>query len=70
MGVVQNILIAFGLMFILVGMTISIAADGTYEPTVAPLYSGMVWLFYGYLAYLFVATLISALKALVEMRRP
>ena len=67
--IAKYVLIALGLMFILVGMTIAMAGNSEFESTIAPLYGGMVYLFYGFIALVFLWVLITALTAFGQRKR-
>jgi hypothetical protein len=64
----KPLILAAGFMFILVGLHILTEENPTYETQIGPLYAGFVYAFYLYIAFLFLATLVTVLKALLELR--
>ena len=63
MNAVKYILVALGLLFIIVGLAIAISDNPTYLSAISPIYTGMVYLFYGYIGLMFLAVLVGALRS-------
>lgn len=58
MNALKLVLYAFGFFFMIVGLALLISADPAFELRVAPLYSGVVLLFYAFLAVIMLALFI------------
>lgn len=62
-------LLAGGLFFLMVGLSIAIAENPTYEEQITPLYVLVTIAFYGFVAAFFVALLLAAFDFLNKSRK-
>ena len=69
MNELRYVLFALGLLFIIVGLSISIADNPAYVASIEPVYAGMVYLFYGFIGLMFIWVLITALTAFGQRKR-
>ena len=69
MDILKYVLLIVGLLFILIGLTLSISDNPASSSIVTPLYTGLTYLFYIFMVLLMLAFFIWIAKTVLDKNR-